>query len=91
MLYHFFPTRGRQAALLGDDLAENQADIASHVGCVTTNVEAGLLLDEVEHERRVLTELVLDVDLLVRLAGEGRDDFQGVAELVTESLKLLEE
>lgn len=87
MLYHLLAPFGGQAALLGDELTENHVDLTGHVGGVTAYVEVRLLFDEVEDEGSVFTKLVLDVNLLVGLAGEGGDDLERVSELCSESLK----
>ena len=86
MFDHLFTPLGREATLLGDDLAKYEVDLAGHVGRITTYVEASLLFQEVANEGGVLTEPVLDVNLLIRFTGEGSDDLERVAKLFSESL-----
>ena len=86
MFDHLFTPLGREATLLGDDLAKYKVDLAGHVGRITTYVEAGFLFQEVADEGGILTEPVLDVNLLVGFTGEGSNDVQGVAKLFSESL-----
>ena len=66
--------------MLGDDLGEDLVDLARHVGRVAADVKVRLLLQEVVDFGGALAQAVLDVDLLGAGAGEGGDDFEGVAE-----------
>jgi hypothetical protein len=66
--------------VLGDDLPQNFVDLARHVRRISTNVEVGLLLEEVVNLGGAFAQAVLDVDFLGAGAGEGGDDFEGVAE-----------
>jgi hypothetical protein len=66
--------------VLGDDLAENLVDLASHVRRVSAHVEVSLLQEELVDLGGALAQAVLDVDFLGAGAGEGGDDFEGVAE-----------
>lgn len=66
--------------MLRDDLAEDLVDLARHVGGVAAHVEVGLLQQELVDLGRALAQAVLHVHFLVGLAGEGGDDFEGVAE-----------
>lgn len=91
MLDHFLALLRGHTPLLGDDVAEHQADLPGHVGSITAHVEVRLLLQQVADELGVLPQAVLNVHLLGTLAGEGGDDLQGVAHLVLVGLvKLLD-
>jgi hypothetical protein len=67
-------------AVLGDDLSKNLVDFTRHVGRIAADVEVGFLQQKLIDFGRALAQAVLHVDLLVALAGEGGDDFEGVAE-----------
>jgi hypothetical protein len=81
VLDHLLALLGGHAPLIGNDVAQNQIDLAGHVRGVTTDVEIGLLLQQLADEFGVLLQAVLDVYLLGSLAGEGGDNLQGVAHL----------
>jgi hypothetical protein len=66
--------------VLGDNLAEDLVDLARHVGRVAADVKVSLLLQQVVDLGRALAQAVLDVDFLCAGAGEGGDNFEGVAE-----------
>lgn len=87
MLDHLFTPFSGKTALFGKDLAKDDADFARHAGGVTADVEAGFLLQEVADEGGVLTQPVLDVNLLVGFTGEGGDDLQRVSELFPKGLR----
>jgi hypothetical protein len=66
--------------MLGNNLSQNLIDLTRHVRRISTHVEVGLLLKEIVDLRGALAQAVLDVDFLGAGAGEGGDDFEGVAE-----------
>jgi len=86
VLNHLLATLGGHTALLGDNVSQHQVDLTSHVGSVTTNVEVGLLLQQVADQRSILLQTVLNVDLLATLTREGSDDLEGVTHLFLEFL-----
>lgn len=87
MLDHLLALLRRHAPLLGDDVAEHQANLPGHVGGIAAHVEVGLLLEQVADKLSILLQSVLDVDLLGALTREGGDDLQGVAKLVLVGLE----
>jgi hypothetical protein len=66
--------------VLRNNLAENLVDLTSHVGRITADVKVSLLQQELVDLGGALAQAVLDVDFLGAGAGEGGDDFEGVAE-----------
>lgn len=82
MLDHLLTLLGGITTLLSNDVTKNQVDLPGHVGCITTDVEVGLLLEKLAHKRGVLLEAVLDVNLLGTLTRESSDDLQLVTELI---------
>lgn len=68
--------------MFGNDLTKNEVDFPGHVSCISTNVEVGLLLEEIADQSGVLAQPVLDIDLLGTFTRKGRDDLQGVTKLV---------
>lgn len=50
---------------LGNNLSENSIDLTSHVRGIATDIEKGLLLEELGNLLRMLLETVLNVNLLL--------------------------
>lgn len=67
--------------MFGDDLTEDEADLPGHVSCISTDVEICLLFKEIADERRLFAQPVLNIHLLGRFTGEGRDNLQRIAKL----------
>lgn len=63
VLDHLLAALWTHAAAFGDDLTQYKVDLAGHVGRITTDVEVGLMLEEVADESGLLAQTVLDVDL----------------------------
>ena len=57
--------------MLGDDGVEGGVDILRHAGGVAADVDAGSILQPGPEARSLLEHLVLHVDLVVLVAGEG--------------------
>ena len=72
--------------MLSHDLAEDHINFASHVGGIAADVERGSLLKEFADKSGILAEFVLYIDFFIGLAGEGGENFEGVAELSGEFL-----
>lgn len=66
--------------MLRNNLAQNLIDLARHIGRITADVEVRFLEQELVDFGRALAQAVLHVHFLVGFAGEGGDDFEGVAE-----------
>ena len=66
--------------MLRNNLAQNLVDLARHIGRVAADVEVRLLQQEFVDFGGALAQAVLHVHFLVGFAGEGGDDFEGVAE-----------
>src|SRR5436190_1786398 len=77
----FLAFRGRQSALLSQNLAKNDTNFACHVSCVAADVEVRLLEQEVVDKCGVFPHSVLDVHLLRGFSGESSDDLERVAKL----------
>lgn len=86
VLDHLLSLLGGQATLRRDNLAKYKTDFTSHVGSVTTNVKIRLLLKQIADKLCLLTEPVLNIDLLGSLSRECRYEFEVVAELILENL-----
>ena len=82
VLDHLFTALGTHTTALSYDLAQHKVDLTGHVGRVTTDVEVGLVLEEIADESGLLAQTVLDVDLFRRFTREGRDNFQAIAKLL---------
>ena len=71
-----------QTPLVGNDCAENVVDLPCHVCGITADIDVGTLLDELVDLLCVLGQPVLNVDLLVAVAGESVDHGESITELV---------
>lgn len=87
MLDHLLALFGGEATLFSNDVAKGQVDLAGHVSGITTDVEVGLLLQQVANQLGVLLQTVLDVDLLGTLTREGGDNLEGITHLFLVGLK----
>lgn len=67
-------------ALVGDDLTEHGVHLASHMGCITADVEVGLLLQQIVDQSCILAQSVLNVYFLRPFTGKSGDEFEGVSE-----------
>lgn len=68
--------------MFGNDLAKDEVDFPGHVSCISTDIEVGLLLEEIADESGLFAQPVLDIHLLGTFARKRRDDLQGVTKLV---------
>src|SRR5436190_24012756 len=75
----FLAFRGRQSALLSQNLAKNDTNFACHVSCVAADVELRLPEPEVVDKCGVFPDAVVDVHLLRGLTGGSGDDLERVA------------
>jgi len=66
--------------VLRNNLSQNLVDLARHVGGIAADVEVGFLQQELVDFGGALAQAVLHVDFVGGFAGEGGDDFEGVAE-----------
>lgn len=57
-------------ALLGNNLAKDFVNLASHMRCVTADVEVGLLRQKLVDEGTIFLQHMLDINLLVALTGK---------------------
>ena len=78
-LDHLLSLRGIHSSFFGDDLSENIIDFSGHVSSITTDVEVGLLLEQVVDQFAILLDMMLHVNLLGTFSGECIEDDQFVA------------
>ena len=86
MLDHLLAPFRAEPTVFGDDMTQDEVDLAGHVSCISTDVEVGLLLEEIADEECLFAQPVLHIDLLGGFTGEGGDDLQGVTKFVLEGL-----
>jgi hypothetical protein len=72
----------RDTALLGNDLTEHGVHLPSHVGCIATDVEIGLLLQEVVDQSCILAQPVLNIYFLRPFTGKSGNELEGVSEFL---------
>jgi hypothetical protein len=87
MLNHLFTLGLGETSLLCDYLTEQCINFAGHVGCITTDVEICLLFEKLVDLGGLFLHLMLDVDLLWPVAGEGNVNLESIAEVFLVLLK----
>jgi hypothetical protein len=64
---------------LSNNLSKDSVDLASHVCCITTNIEVCLLSKELADLLGSLLKSVLDINLLGSLSRKGGDELELIA------------